>query len=51
MVCRHRFIVDRWVWELPGGYVKEGEDLDAAAAHELEETGQAPLFARRCRLS
>ena len=52
MVCRHRFTVDRWVWELPGGYVEEGEDLEAAAAHELEEeTGQAPLFARRCRFS
>jgi hypothetical protein len=30
LMLRHRFIVDRWVWELPGGYVDDGEDPAAA---------------------
>jgi len=37
MIRRFRFIVDRWLWELPGGYAEEGEAVATAAKRELEE--------------
>jgi 8-oxo-dGDP phosphatase len=40
MLWRHRFIPDRWGWELPGGLVDDGEEPADAARRELaEETG------------
>src|SRR5262245_51760297 len=37
MVWRHRFVLDRWVWELPGGYLDPDEDPAICAAREVEE--------------
>lgn len=43
MVWRHRFVIDRWVWELPGGYVEADEEPAACAVREVEEeTGWRP---------
>jgi 8-oxo-dGTP pyrophosphatase MutT (NUDIX family) len=43
MMRRHRFVPDLWVWELPGGYVDDGEDpADCAAREAEEETGWRP---------
>src|SRR5258708_2312134 len=49
LVWRHRFIIDRWVWELPGGYVDPAEEESAAAAlREVEEeTGWRPYSIER----
>jgi 8-oxo-dGTP pyrophosphatase MutT (NUDIX family) len=37
MLWRHRFVPDRWGWELPGGLVDTDEEPADAAARELEE--------------
>lgn len=43
MMRRHRFVIDRWVWELPGGYLDPGEEPAVCAAREVEEeTGWRP---------
>ena len=43
MIWRHRFVLDCWTWELPGGYVGPDEDPALTAAREVEEeTGWRP---------
>ncbi|MFB9832914.1 NUDIX hydrolase [Actinoallomurus acaciae] len=43
LIWRHRFIVDKWDWEVPGGYLDPGEDGPTGAAREVEEeTGWRP---------
>ena len=43
LVRQYRHAIGRWVWELPAGSLKHGEDPDAAAQREChEETGRIP---------
>jgi 8-oxo-dGTP pyrophosphatase MutT (NUDIX family) len=43
MLWRHRWVVDSWGWELPGGIIEGGEDGASTAAREVEEeTGWRP---------
>jgi len=43
LIRQYRYTLDRWIWELPAGGVKPGEDPAAAAARECEEEiGLAP---------
>lgn len=43
MLWRHRFITDRWAWEVPIGRLNEDEAaIDAAARETEEETGWRP---------
>jgi 8-oxo-dGDP phosphatase len=37
MLWRHRFVQDKWGWELPGGLVDDDEDPKDTAIRELEE--------------
>ena len=43
MLWRHRFIPDRWGWEIPAGRIDDGESPQEAARREgREETGWEP---------
>ena len=37
LIRQYRYTIDRWIWELPAGSLKPGENPDAAAARECEE--------------
>ncbi len=37
LLWRYRWVLDRWSWEIPGGYVEKGENDVVAAAREFEE--------------
>jgi ADP-ribose diphosphatase len=46
-VRQYRYVVDRWLWELPAGTVDPGEDLQRAALREChEEIGKIADSAR-----
>jgi 8-oxo-dGTP pyrophosphatase MutT (NUDIX family) len=48
LLRRHRFVIDRWVWELPGGCMDPAELPEETAAREvLEETGWRPRSIER----
>ncbi|MEV4759437.1 NUDIX hydrolase [Micromonospora sp. NPDC049559] len=43
LMRRHRFVFDRWGWELPGGYLDGDEKPEVCAVREVEEeTGWRP---------
>jgi 8-oxo-dGTP pyrophosphatase MutT (NUDIX family) len=47
MIYRHRWVMDQWTWELPGGYVDPDEEPAVTAAREVEEeTGWRPRSVR-----
>jgi 8-oxo-dGTP pyrophosphatase MutT (NUDIX family) len=47
LLWRHRFIPDRWGWDVPAGKVAAGEaPADAAVRASVEETGWRPGPAR-----
>jgi 8-oxo-dGTP pyrophosphatase MutT (NUDIX family) len=37
LIRQYRYSLDRYIWELPAGSLKPGEDPDAAASRECEE--------------
>ena len=50
LIRQYRYSIDRWIWELPAGTLKPGEDPTDAAARECEEEiGQVPHRIARLR--
>ncbi len=50
LIRQYCYPIDRWIWELPAGSLKKGEDPARAAARECEEEiGLVPLSVRRMR--
>ena len=50
LIRQYRYSIDRWIWELPAGSLKPGEDPDLAAARECEEEiGLVPQHVERLR--
>ena len=50
LIRQYRYTIDRWIWELPAGSLKPGEDPDTAAARECEEEiGLVPHRIERLR--
>ena len=50
LIRQYRYTIDRWIWELPAGTLKPGEDPAAAAARECEEEiGRVPQRVARVR--
>jgi len=44
LLWRHRFVTDRWGWEIPAGMLDDGEAaIDAAEREAVEESGWRPL--------
>jgi ADP-ribose pyrophosphatase len=50
LIRQYRYTLDRWIWELPAGSLKPGEDPALAAARECEEEiGLVPRRVERIR--
>jgi ADP-ribose pyrophosphatase len=50
LIRQYRYALDRWIWELPAGSLKPGEDPALAAARECEEEiGLVPRRVERIR--
>lgn len=50
LIRQYRYALDRWIWELPAGSLKPGEDPALAAARECEEEiGLVPKRVERLR--